>query len=234
MERHTGRRPPRGTGLWRLEVGGRFLHSGGLVYPGGVPYPEELQHESPVVANEVWIYVDQESQHVLGEYWWPDAVRRPVAAAPAAEYPSESVVHPSDARARLDFELLVPNTPPWEAALAVCISRSEAIVFCVCGVTPDPLHEMLVFEQGGLSMRARHGDRAPDFGEFLRSHQPPYRRLDVAGSFGVGRDPGRALGPQTWPWPGELRWFGAGVAYELKGFVPLARLQEVARTVTTP
>lgn len=234
VERHTGRHPARGTGLWRLEVGGRFLSSGGLVYPGGVPYPEELQHESPVVAGEVWLYVDQESQHVLGTYWWPDAVRRPVAAVPVGEYPEDAVMHPSDARERLGFELRVPQAAPWDAALAVCLSRSEAIVFCLCGVTPDPLHEMLVFEQGGLSMRALACERAPDLAGFLRSHQPPYRRLAVGGAFAVGRDPGRALGPQTWPWPGELRWWSDGVAYELKGFVPLAKLQQVAGTVTSP
>lgn len=232
VERHTGHRPPRGTGLWRLEVGGRFLCSGGLVYPGGVPFPEDLQRQTALIANEVWLYVDQASHGVLGAYWWPDAVRRPIASTPRDEYPPDDVVHPSEAKRMLDFELRLPEAPPWDPALAVCIDRTEAIVFMVRGVTPDPLHEMLVFEQGGLSMRARSCERAPDLGDFLRTHQPPYRRISVGTRSGVGRDPGRSLGPQTWPWPGELRWFDEGVVYELKGFVSLATLQEVAGTVT--
>lgn len=234
VERHTGCRPERGTGLWRLEVGGRFLRSGGLVYPGGVPFPEELQRQTALIANEVWLYVDQDSHRVLGSYWWPVAVRRPIASMPRDEYSPDDVVHPADAARRLDFELRLPDFPPWEPALVVCLDRGEAIVFCVQETVPDPLHEMLLFEQGGLAMRARSSEGPQDVADFLRSHQPPYRRLSVGGHVAVGRDPGRALGPQTWPWPGELSWWDQGVAYELKGSVPLATLLEVAGTVTSP
>ena len=231
VERHTGRRPSSIDGLWRLEVGGRFLQSGGLVYPGGVPYPEELHSQTAVIANEVWLYADQESGRVLGSYWWPDAIRRPIAAPPRDEYPASAVVDPADACADLDFELRVPDRAPWTAQIAVCLNPREVVVFCVTETTPDPLHEMLLFEQGGVSMRATRKERAPDATEFLRSHSPPYRQVSIASAKAVGRDPGRALGPQTWPWPGELRWWDAGVAYELKGFVALATLQEVASSL---
>jgi hypothetical protein len=232
VERHTGRRPTSIEGLWRLEVSGRFLRSGGLVYPGGVPYPEELHNQTAVIANEVWLYVDQESGRVLGSYWWPDAVRRPIASPPRDEYPASSVMDPRDASAVVDFELRVPQRPPWDAAIAVCLNPREVIVFCVTDTTPDPLHEMLLFEQGGLSLRATAEDRAEDISSFLRSHSPPFRQVRVGSRTGAGRDPGRALGPQTWPWPGELHWWDAGVTYELKGFVPLSTLLDVAGSMT--
>jgi hypothetical protein len=232
VERHTGRRPTSIDGLWRLEVGGRFLRSGGLVYPGGVPYPEELHNQTAVIANEVWLYVDQDSGRVLGSYWWPDAVRRPIASRPHDEYPSSAVMDLTDACAFVDFDLRVPVCRPWEATIAVCLNPREVIVFCVTDTTPDPLTEMLVFEQGGLSLRATAEERRQDVTAFLRSNSPPYRQLRVGSVTGAGRDPGRALGPQTWPWPGELHWWDDGVSYELKGFVPLATLQEVAVTMS--
>lgn len=227
VERRTGRRPV--GAVWRLEVGGRFLRSGGIVYPGGVPFPEELHSRTAVIANEVWLYVDEDG-HVLGVYWWPDAVRRPVASVPREDFAPELVVHPSDAGSRLSF-LRLPDAPPWEPVAAVCISDREAVVFLTRGEVPDPLNEMVVYEHGGLSLRAscedEPGRRVDDF---AGSHSPPYRRLRAPGAYAVGRDPGRALGPQTWPWPGELRWWEDGVAYELKGFVPIQTLQEVAAT----
>jgi hypothetical protein len=89
---------------------------------------------------------------------------------------------------------------------------------------------MVVFEMGGVSVRTRIAER-PDITSFLRANQPPYRRLTVSGCAGVGRDPGRVLGPQTWPWPGELRWWRDGVLYEVKGFVPLATLVDLGQSL---
>lgn len=231
VERHTGRRPASIEGLWRLEVGGRFLQSGGLVYPGGVPYPEDLHDQTAVVAGEVWLYVDDASGRVLGSYWWPDAVRRPIASVPRDEYPSSAVMSIDDASEALDFPLRVPSCRPWEAAVAVCLGPREVVVFCVKDTAPDPLNEMLLFEHGGLSLRARSQERRPDTSAFLREQSPPYRQVRVGAHTGSGRDPGRSLGPQTWPWPAELRWWDDAVAYELKGFVPLATLQDVAATL---
>jgi hypothetical protein len=233
VERHTGRRAPSIDGLWRLEVGGRFLRSGGLVYPGGVPYPEDLHNQTAVITNEVWLYVDDEGERVLGSYWWPGALRRPIASVPRDEYPSSAVMDPSEASEVLDFELRVPVCRPWEAAIAICTNPREVLVFCVKDTMPDPLHEMLLFEQGGLSLRAAAEERRRDLDDFLRSNSPPYRRMRVGPVAGAGRDPGRALGPQTWPWPGELSWWDDGVSYELKGFAPLATLQEAAVTLST-
>jgi hypothetical protein len=228
VERHTGRRPSSRDRLWRLEVGGRFLRSGGLVYPGGVPFPEELRSQTAVICNEVWLYVDEGSHRVLGAYWWPDAVRRPIASTPRDEYPPDEVCAPADAASKVDFVLRVPSRPPWDTAMVFCPTPREAIVFCVTDTTPDPLHEMLLFEQGGLSMHVHAADRPDDIGDFLRSNSPPYRRVSVGARGAAGRDQGRALGPQTWPWPGELRWWDDGVAYELKGLVPLQTLVDVA------
>lgn len=213
--------------MWRLEVGGRFLRSGGLVYPGGVPFPEELHSRTAVIANEVWLYVD-ELGDVLGVYWWPDALRRPIASMPKDEYAPDQVMHPSTALQTIDFPVTLPDAPPWEPMLAVCHGRDEIIVFLTHGTVPDPLHEMLLFEQGGLSFRATAEPTQPDVESFARRHSPPFRRLRAPGTHAIGREQGRSLGPQTWPWPGELRWWDAGVAYELKGFVSLAELQEVA------
>ena len=233
VERHTGRRPPSIDGLWRLEVGGRFLRSGGLVYPGGVPYPEELHNQTAVITNEVWLYYDDNSERVLGSYWWPDALRRPIASMPRDEYPPSAVMDLTDASQLLEFELRVPVHQPWDAAIVIATNPREALVFCVKDTMPDPLHEMLLFEQGGLSLRAAVEERAWNVNDFLRSNSPPHRQLRIGSVVGTGRDPGRALGPQTWPWPGELRWWDDGVSYELKGFVPLATLQEVAATLNT-
>lgn len=230
VERHTGRRPESLSGLWKLEIGGRFLSSGGLVYPGGVPYPEELQRQTALIANEVWLYVNDDGR-VLGAYWWPDAMRRPIASVPREEYPADSARHPADLTDELDFELKVPDKAPWDASLAVALSKTHAVVFCTRDTIPDPLNDMVVFEQGGLVLTQRAERPSPDVSSFLRSHQPPHRRVQVAGKPAAGRDPGRALGPQTWPWPGELWWCDEGVTCELKGFVPLATLQEVAATM---
>jgi hypothetical protein len=231
VERHLGRRPPTAHGLWRLEVGGRFLRSSGTVYPSGVPFPEELQRRTAVIANEVWLYTDDEGD-VIGAYWWPDAMRRPIASMPRDEYPAEMVVDPADVGSRVDFDVRLPKTRTWEPALAVVVGSDEVIVFLTHGAIPDPVHEMLVYENGGLSLRETRERSRPDLDGFLRTHQPPYRQLSVEGSNAVGREPGRSLGPQTWPWPGELRWWAQGVTYELKGFVPLATLQEVAATIS--
>lgn len=229
---------PRGD-LWRLEVSGRFLAAAGVVYPGGVPFPEDLHNEMPVVANEVWLYADEDGM-VVGTYWWPDAVRKPIASVPREEYAEDAIAHPDDATTRVDVRVPIPTRAPWHADVAVCLSPREVIVFCVTDSAPDPLNEMLVYEHGGVSVRARSEAERPDLQRFLSTHQPPYRRLEVRGTTGVGRDPGRSLGPQTWPWPGQLRWWepprgGAegerGVDYEAKGFVRLATLVEIAESM---
>src|SRR5687768_9362043 len=98
VERHTGRRRSYGIDLWRLEVGGRFVASSGQVYPSGVPFPEELHSQTAVIAQEVWLYADAEGM-VLGAYWWPDALRRPIASKPTPDHPDEITVHPADAQA---------------------------------------------------------------------------------------------------------------------------------------
>ena len=231
VERHTGRRAPIGD-IWRLEVGGRFLASGGLVYPGGVPFPEELHDTTAVIANEVWLYAD-ENGAVLGAYWWPDAVRKPIASVPRDEYAGEVVVDVADASRHTDVPLPLPEHPSYTAAVAVCFSNDEVLVFCVAGQSPDPLNEMLVYEHGGLSVRARRGDGRVDVEDFLRSHQPPYRRMKVNGAPAVAREVGRSLGPQTWPWPAELRWWRGGVAYEIKAFATPQTLIEVAESIPT-
>jgi hypothetical protein len=235
VERHTGRRPPAGS-VWRVEVGGRFLRSGGVVYPGGVPYPEELQHQTAVVSSEVWLYVSDGTGDVMGVYSWPEAVRRPIAAAPREDFDPDDVGHPSDAIGSLRMELRLPRHPAWDPALLVVNAPDDVIVLCVKETIPDPLNEMLLFEQGGVSLRAAVGARL-DTAAILREFQPPFRELRVAESRAVGRDPGRSLGPQTWPWPGELLWWAEGVSYQLKGFQPLQTLHEIAATlepVTTP
>jgi hypothetical protein len=226
VQRHTGRRPP-SSSLWRIDVGGRFIRSGGTVYPSGVPFPEELHSRTALIANEVWLYVDDDGD-ILGTYWWPEGVRRPIASMPKDEYPADLLVEPSVALERLGMRL--PCAPPWEPTIAVCW-EDEALVFLTCGSTPDPLHEMLLFEHGGLSLSASRLSKAPDVDDFAQANSPPYRRLRGPGRHAIGRDPGRSLGPQTWPWPGELRWWDDGLAYELKGFESLARLQEVAASI---
>lgn len=238
IERHTGRRPSGYADHWRLEVSGRFLAAAGLVYPGGVPYPEDLHNETPVVTNEVWLYADEDGT-IVGTYWWPDAIRKPVASVPRAEYGSEICFHPDDATAHVDLKVPLPSHEPWMPAVVVAPSRDEAIVFCVTEQMPDPLNEMLVYEHGGVSVRARAEATKPDTDDFLRSHQPPYRRVQVRLANGIARDAGRSLGPQTWPWPAELRWWEprgsgpegrSGVSYEIRGFQPLATLVDVAES----
>ncbi len=229
VERRTGARPSFGSNFWRLEVGGRFLRSGGLVYPGGVPYPEELHSRTAVIANEVWLYVDEDGD-VLGTYWWPDALRRPIAAQPSADYDDDQIVHPADAAERFAFPLKRPTVPEWAPTVTVCVSPEEAVVLCAHGVLPEPLNEMVVFAKGGLALRQRCESR-PDLDSFLESNSPPFRPMRIGPVQGIGRDIGRALGPQTWPWPAELRWWGEGVSYEAKAFLPLAALQDVAASL---
>ncbi len=231
VERRTGARPSYGSDYWRLEVSGRFLRSGGLVYPGGVPYPDELRSRTAVIANEVWLYVDDDGD-VLGTYWWPDALRRPIAAQPRADFDDDQIVHPSDAKKRFRFVLKCPTLPAWEPTVTVCVSDQEAVVLCAKGgVFPEPLNEMVVFAKGGLGVRQRLEVR-PDLDSFLETNSPPFRPMRIGSAQGVGRDVGRALGPQTWPWPSELRWWDMGVSYEMKSFLPLAALQEVGASVT--
>jgi hypothetical protein len=225
VERHTGRRPS--SEVWRVDVGGRFLRSGGLVYPGGVPFPDELARKTAVVSSEVWLYVEESTSRVVGMHSWPEAVRRPVASVPREDFPADAVRHPDDAR--LGFTLRIPSHADWDAAAVVC-RPDEAVVILVRQTVPDPLNEMLLFEQGGLSLRESTGDR-PDLAAILRDHQPPFRRTRVGRTEAIGRDPGRALGPQTWPWPGELLWWEGGIRFELKGFAQLATLEAVARTL---
>jgi hypothetical protein len=229
VERHTGRRSTISSPMWRLEVSGRFLASDGVVYPGGVPFPEELHSQTAVIAQEVWLYVDDDGD-VVGAYWWPDAVRRPIASVPRADFPESMCVHPLDAGRFLDLPVPLPHRPPWEPTVAVCLDSTEVLVFCM--PTPvEPLNEMLVYESGGISVRAKLVGARPDIADFLRSHQPPYRRVQVKGCRGLGRDPGRSLGPQTWPWPGEVRWWDEGVLFEVKGHELVSTLVEIAATI---
>jgi hypothetical protein len=229
VERRLGRRTPGGRPVWRLEVGGRFLASSGVMYPGGVPFPEELHSQTAIITNEVWLYVDDEGE-VLGSYWWPDAVRRPIASVPRDDYGPDLCASVDDAQARVDIALPLPTHDRWQASVVVCIDRHEVIVFCA-GSSIEPLNEMVTYEHGGITIRATRSDEPVDIASYLRAHQPPYRRVQVAGRAGVGRDPGRSLGPQTWPWPAELRWFHEGVIYEIKGFEPLATLVDVGASL---
>ena len=238
VERHTGRRPFDGEDLWRLEIGGRFVASRGTVYPSGVPFPEDLHSQTAVIANEVWLYADGDGD-VLGAYWWPDALRRPIASVPRADYDEEHTMHPADFGRDVGVPVVAPSVEGWEPVVAARLSRREVILFCFpsSDASPDPLNEMLVYEMGGVSVRTRAEAERPDLTGFLRRNQPPYRRLTVSGCVAVGRDPGRVLGPQTWPWPAELRWWSHGVDLEMKGFVPLATLVELAQSlapVTAP
>ncbi len=229
IERHTGRRSRVEGRLWRLEVSGRFLASDGVVYPGGVPFPEELHSQTAVIAQEVWLYADDDGD-VLGVYWWPDAVRRPIASVPRADFPEGMCVHPFDAGRSVSVPVPLPDRPPWDPAVAVCIDDDEVLVFCTQGQV-EPLNEMVVYENGGISVRAKRTAQRPDLNAFLASHQPPYRRVQVRGASGIGREVGRSLGPQTWPWPGELRWWDDGILYEVKGFELVSTLVDVASTI---
>ncbi len=229
VERRIGRRTSDDSPVWRLEVGGRFIASGGVVYPGGVPFPEELHSQTAIITNEVWLYVDVDGD-VLGSYWWPDAVRRPIASVPRDDYPPDMCVHPDDAASYVEISVPRPQRDPWVASVVACVDPDEVVVFCA-GSTIEPLNEMVVYENGGITIRAKRTRNAPDIPAFLRSNQPPYRRVQVDGQPAVGRDPGRALGPQTWPWPGEVRWWLDGVLYEVKGFEPLGVLVEVGESL---
>lgn len=231
VERHTGRRPPVGADLWRLDVGGRFLRSGGLVYPGGIPFPEELQHQTAVITSEVWLYVDRRAGGILGIHWWPEAIRRPVASVPQADLAGDQLLHPADAAGLLDVDLRLPAHPRWDPALVARTGPGAVLVLLVRELIPEPLNEMLLFEEGGLSLRIEMSPEPPDTREILRVHQPPFRAVRAARLDAVGRDLGHTLGPQTWPWPAELQWWEAGIAYELKGFEPLGTLQEVAASL---
>lgn len=224
VELHTGVRD--GT-VWRLQVGGRFLRSGGLVYPGGVPYPEELQRHTAVVSSEVWLYVDEATGRVVGVHSWPEALRRPIASVPRADFDPDAVV-PVDEVPDPGFAIRVPAGREWGPILAVEASPDGVVVFACRGTVPDPLNEMLLFDAGGLSLRIRPSAEHRGVDGVLARHQPPFRRARAGRAPAAGREPGKPLGPQTWPWPGELLWWEDGLAWELKGFRPLAALQEIA------
>ncbi len=226
VELHTGI-GVRGRTVWRLQVGGRFLRSGGLVYPGGVPYPDELQRHTAVVSSEVWLYVEEATGRILGIHSWPEALRRPIASMPRADFDPEAVLPVSEVP-DLGFAVRVPAGRDWAPTLAVEASASGVVLFVCRGTVPDPLNEMLLFDAGGLSLRIRPTDTAGDVAGVLARHQPPFRRARAGRVPAAGREPGRSLGPQTWPWPGELLWWEDGLAYELKGFQSMAGLQEVA------
>lgn len=217
--------------VWRVDVGGRFLRAGGLVYPGGVPFPEDLARTTAVISSEVWLYVEADGGRVVGVYAWPEAVRKPIASVPRADVPAFAVCHPDDAGRLLDFPLALPDHPGYRPALLLTTSPDAATVFCVADTVPDPVNEMLLYEQRGLSLRAEAGVPT-DLEAVLREHQPPFRRAGVGRLPAAGREPGRTLGPQTWPWPAELIWEAEGVRYALKGFAALNTLVEVAQTLT--
>ena len=231
VERHCGRRPEGVGDVWRLEVSGRFIASQGVLYPSGVPFPEELHDQTAVVSGEVWLYADSDGE-VLGAYWWPEAVRRPIASVPRDEYAPETVVHPLDLPRSVDVPVPTIDLEGWTPVVAVRRSRRDITVFCTKGHTPEPMNEMCIYEQGGISLSVRVEERPLDPIAFLRRHQPPYRRLTVRGRTAIAREPGRSLGPQTWPWPGELTWSEDGVRYEVKGFEAVSTLVDIASSMT--
>lgn len=231
VERHTGRRPPAGTKVWRLEVGGRFLRSGGLVYPGGVPYPDELRSETAVVSSEVWLYVTEDSGEVLGLHSWPEAVRKPIAAVVADDLDADEVVHPSEAASRLGWDVPLPTDRRWEPFGVFADGPREAVVWCVRSLPPEPFNEMVLYAEEGLTLRVRREAEPQDLERVLESQQPPFRPVAIGRRRGIGREPGKSLGPQTWPWPGELWWSADGADFELRGLHPLSTLVEVAGTI---
>lgn len=225
VRRHTGFDPDDDGGVWRLQLGGRFLQSGGLVYPGGIPFPDDLAGEVAVVSNEVWLYVDA-AQSMVGHYWWPEAVRKPVASPPRADFRDRDLITLDEARVRLGMKL--PLGPGWEPGPAVRMPGGGVLVMLACGRVPDPVNEMLLYEYGGLSLRATPSSRAPELDELVAAASPPFRRVSVDGLPAAGRECGRTLGPHTWPWPAELIWWDDGVTYEMKGAVGLDVLQSTA------
>jgi hypothetical protein len=232
VERHCGQRPSALGDVWRLEVSGRFIASQGVLYPSGVPFPEELHDQTAIVAGEVWLYADGDGE-VLGAYWWPDAVRRPIASVPRDEYAPEDVLHPFDLPRSVDVPVPTTEHEGLMPVVAVRRSRRDVTVFCTKGQTPEPLNEMCIYEQGGISLSSRVEERPLYAIAFLRRHQPPYRRLTVRdGRTAIAREPGRSLGPQTWPWPGELTWSDEGVRYEIKGFEGVSTLVDIATSMT--
>lgn len=226
IERHTGRRPSGLDEWWKLEVGGRFVSSRGVVYPSGVPFPEELHSQTAVISGEVWLYTNSDGD-VVGSYWWPDAVRRPVASIPRDDYSPDEVMDPNYLDPALRIAVPIPAGPEIVPVVVASTSPEHVVVFCTDGSVPEPLNEMCTYEQGGLTISARLAPR-PDLLSFLAANQPPYRKLSVGSATAVGRDPGRSLGPQTWPWPGEVRWWDDGAIYELKGFRQVSELASIA------
>ena len=170
IEQHTGRHSLPPSTYWRIEVSGRFLQSQGTVYPGGVPFPEELHSRTAVIANEVWLYADDDGD-VIGAYWWPDAIRKPIAAQPTSDFHPDDIVDPSELSHDMDVAVRFP-TKPWEPTVGVRLSSQEAIVFSIPGRIPDPLNEMVIYETGGVSLRTRVEKLRPDFEGFLRAEHP--------------------------------------------------------------
>jgi len=207
-------------------VAGRFIQSGGLIYPGGVPFPEDLAGEVAVVTNEVWLYVDAGRRAVIGQHWWPEAMRKPVASAPRAEFHQRDLMSLEEAGTRLRLSL--PQDVPWEPGPFVGLPQGGILVMFTCGLLPEPLNEMVLLEGGGLSLRARPASTGPAPEAVLEAGSPPFRRLDAGGFLGVGREPGRTLGPHTWPWPAELLWRNGDMTYQLRGHTELGVLQGVA------
>ncbi|HVL81513.1 MAG TPA: hypothetical protein VM840_07980 [Actinomycetota bacterium] len=231
VERHTGRRARSGE-VWRVQVGGRFLGVDGTVYPGGVPFPEELAGKVAAVSTEVWLYVEPDEQRIVGSYSWPEAVRRPIAARPEPDFLREELSDASVAEEGGDVRIEFPRHPRWEQRLVSRSGPGEVVVLCIGPTLPDPLNEMVLFSCGGLSLRMVEAPGRPDLDAIAQASGPPYRGLAVGDSTAVGREPGRALGPHTWPWPGELIWWREGQRYTLRGDQPLAVLGEVAETVS--
>lgn len=229
-ELRTRRRVGSRAEVWRVQVGGRFLQAQGTVYPGGVPFPDELTGTVAAVCSEVWLYVDTESAEFIGSYSWPEALRRPIASRPVDDFPERHVMGVERASEIDGVRIELPAHPGWDVPLLVSRSRRDVVALCVAGALPDPLNEMLLFGCGGLTLRLQPGDPW-DIHGIAGRHGPPYRRTEVSGCDAAGREPGRTLGPHTWPWPGELMWWRDGQRYTLKGFVPLAKLVEVAATV---
>lgn len=219
---HCGYRRRLSDDLWRVQMGGRFLASEGLIYPGGVPFPDEVAGSTIVVASEVWLYVDMEAGRMIGSHWWPEAVRRPVASQPEDDFVHavafDSLAEPPPVPRLQGY---VPRLAARkDEGLTVLLSREEL---------RHPVNEMVLLESGALSLRVASALIDPD--EIVFHHSPPFELVNLNSLPAAGRQPGRALGPQTWAWPGELLWNAGAWSFDLKAQLPLDRLTEIARTI---
>jgi hypothetical protein len=112
----------------------------------------------------VWLYADDRSGRVLGIHPWPEAIRRPIASVPRADYHPDALVHPEDAGPHLDIALPLPEHRNYFCPLIVCHSRTHAMLLLVRELIPEPVNEMLLYEQEGLKgiFRLARDTQLPD------------------------------------------------------------------------